>query len=547
MKENQEFRQITLDEWLYWKEDIRDKLRETAGNFVYIGYRLKQIRDSGMYDGAADIFEFAQREYGLGKSTVSRFIAINEKFSEGGNSLELKAEYRDIGSSKLAEMLTLPDAECSLITERTTVKEIRELKGFLRQQPSEETGDADAAGEEEYDVPAGNNEEKCDGREKTEPEYADSGETSEMTPLEKCFVEYFRDKKDLLNDMIPLIYANRYDRAAELMNPSGYSTYKKGLVFLFLYDFSQGIKYKVFGQPEVSGLSWEKFLLQIYEIYGNLYEAGEEDIHGIYYREPEKEMCTAPGKELSESPDKASASESEKALFQDSKNTGEPSKVLDSEPSVATSQQKGETEKRTPAGTDSCIEEQLPGQMKTEDYPELLPESSYEEIEESGSRNEKAQENQEGNAEEKKNVSVKSDSGDSEKNDENPEPDGDTEEPESISESKSEAKGADAGLGEEPGGGQVPEPAAGHGAAQGDGCAADPWTEIKKQGYEEVWEELAKAEKGLSKFIWSWKGMDPSAFPRENLEEAYQDAVDLAAALEKLMIVRDANGEVDNA
>ena len=52
----EEYRQITLDEWTQWKEDIRRKLAETAGNFVYIGYRLKQIRDSGMYDGAADIF-----------------------------------------------------------------------------------------------------------------------------------------------------------------------------------------------------------------------------------------------------------------------------------------------------------------------------------------------------------------------------------------------------------------------------------------------------------------------------------------------------------
>ena len=50
----EEYTQITLDEWTSWKEDIRRKLAETAGNFVYIGYRLKQIRDSGMYDGASD-------------------------------------------------------------------------------------------------------------------------------------------------------------------------------------------------------------------------------------------------------------------------------------------------------------------------------------------------------------------------------------------------------------------------------------------------------------------------------------------------------------
>ena len=128
----EEYTQITLDQWMQWKEDIRRKLEETAGNFVYIGYRLKQIRDSGMYDGAADIFEFAEREYGLGKSTVSRFIAINGKYSEGGNSLELREEFRNFSSSKLAEMLTLTDAECQLITDKTTIKEIRDLKNFGR-------------------------------------------------------------------------------------------------------------------------------------------------------------------------------------------------------------------------------------------------------------------------------------------------------------------------------------------------------------------------------------------------------------------------------
>ena len=104
-----EYTQVTLAEWLEWKEDIRRKLQETAQNFVYIGYRLRQIRDSGMLDGCEDIFAFAQKEYGLGKSTVSRFIAINERFSEGGCSLELRREYQAIGSSKLSEMLALTD------------------------------------------------------------------------------------------------------------------------------------------------------------------------------------------------------------------------------------------------------------------------------------------------------------------------------------------------------------------------------------------------------------------------------------------------------
>ena len=230
--------QITLNEWLEWKEDIRRKLAETAENFVYIGYRLRQIRDSGMLDGCSDIFEFAQREYGLGKSTVSRFIAINERFSEDGNSLELRREYKAIGSSKLAEMLTLTDAECQLITERTTVREIRELKSFDRKE----------------EITA----------EVVEQTY---------TPLQKCIIDYFSDerRKEALNGIMELLAEDCTEHtkqtAAELVNPGEYATHKKGIIFLFMYDYKTGVKYKAMGAPEPVSMSWTEFLAEIISIY----------------------------------------------------------------------------------------------------------------------------------------------------------------------------------------------------------------------------------------------------------------------------------------
>lgn len=252
--------QITLNEWMEWKEDIRRKLQETAGNFVYIGYRLKQIRDSGMLDGCSDIFEFAQKEYGLGKSTVSRFIAINEKFSEGGNSLELRSEYRAIGSSKLAEMLTLPDAECVLITERTTVKEIRELKNFDRQQVSE-----------------------------------DESEEVIYTPLQKCIIDFFSDekRKEALNKTMELL-AEMPDEinqraASELINPGEYATHKKGIVFLFLYDFNTGVKYKKMGEIEPVSMSWTEFLAEIIKIYQSYIYAEDGVWNSFYHVEKEEE------------------------------------------------------------------------------------------------------------------------------------------------------------------------------------------------------------------------------------------------------------------
>ena len=243
----EEYHQITLDEWTAWKEEIRQKLAETAQNFVYIGYRLKQIRDSGMYGGAADIFEFAQNEYGLGKSTVSRFIAINEKYSKEGNSLELKDEYKGFSSSKLSEMLTLPDSECELITEKTTIKDIRELKNFDK-QPMPEAME-----------PIGEH------------------------PLKAVIIDYFKDKKDMLNEVLELYYHHNVKEAAECMNPSGIGTHSKGICFLFMYEFEKGIKYKLLMDPEPKAMDWADFLEKVMLVYEYEFDRGAYDVWSQYY------------------------------------------------------------------------------------------------------------------------------------------------------------------------------------------------------------------------------------------------------------------------
>ena len=130
--------QITLQDWLEWKEDIRNRLQETSENFIIIGYRLKQMRESRMYEqeGCRSLSEFAQREYNLSRSVVSRLIQINDRFSENGNSMELKAEYRNYGFAKLQEMLYLTDEELEEVTEDMTVREVREIR-MEREQPEE--------------------------------------------------------------------------------------------------------------------------------------------------------------------------------------------------------------------------------------------------------------------------------------------------------------------------------------------------------------------------------------------------------------------------
>ena len=94
------------------KTELNEELSKTANSFVRIGYLLKLARDDRhILDGSgySDVNEFAQKEYGLDKTQVSRFIRINDRFSIDGNSANLLPQYEGYGSAKLSLMLTLPD------------------------------------------------------------------------------------------------------------------------------------------------------------------------------------------------------------------------------------------------------------------------------------------------------------------------------------------------------------------------------------------------------------------------------------------------------
>lgn len=163
--------QITLQDWMEWKEDIRNRLQETSENFIVIGYRLKQMRESRLYEqeGFKSLSEFAQREYNLSRSVVSRLMQINDRFSENGNSMELKAEYRNYGYAKLQEMLYLTDAELEEVTEDMTVREIREIR-MERNEPEESVEEPvneyqEAAGIPEKEI-ATSQQDKSDWKEK---------------------------------------------------------------------------------------------------------------------------------------------------------------------------------------------------------------------------------------------------------------------------------------------------------------------------------------------------------------------------------------------
>lgn len=98
--------------FMEYREELTNELTKTAEGFVRIGYLLKVARDTNILDGKGydGYIDFAQKEFGLDKSQVSRFIRINDRFSEGGNSDHLMQQYKEFGYAKLTLMLSLPDS-----------------------------------------------------------------------------------------------------------------------------------------------------------------------------------------------------------------------------------------------------------------------------------------------------------------------------------------------------------------------------------------------------------------------------------------------------
>lgn len=113
-----------------YKAAVDAELQRSAESFVRIGYLLKVARDTDILkeSGYGSVNEFAEKEYGLDKSQVSRFIRINDEYSENGYSDRLQEKYRDFGHAKLAMMLTLPAAVSEELTASYTKAEIGMIK-----------------------------------------------------------------------------------------------------------------------------------------------------------------------------------------------------------------------------------------------------------------------------------------------------------------------------------------------------------------------------------------------------------------------------------
>lgn len=247
----EEYHQITLNEYISIKEDIKRRLNHLAESFVAIGYRLKQIRDTEAYrqDGYNTIFEFAEKELGLTKSPTSRFMAINDKYSIGGNSLELREEFIGLGKSRLSEMLTMDPEDYVLITDQTSIKDIREIKRMEK-----------AAGE---------NEDLTKFQEVLRKEYA---------------------SKDRRKELMEIANAKCIDDIKAAVIPEGYRLMKKGVLVIKFED--EKITVRTMGVSGMQELTWSEILNE----YDQAFDLGAADPWKATYGEIEEEVKSEPKK-----------------------------------------------------------------------------------------------------------------------------------------------------------------------------------------------------------------------------------------------------------
>jgi len=134
---------------------IKEESVKIQKSFVKIGWYLKHIQDNELYreDGYENISECAAEQFGYSQSTVSRFIAICEKFSKDHNSPELDERYSGFDKSQMMEMLPMSPEQLESVTPDMTVRQIRDIKDSRRGKQKDENDAKETKEAEEEKLP----------------------------------------------------------------------------------------------------------------------------------------------------------------------------------------------------------------------------------------------------------------------------------------------------------------------------------------------------------------------------------------------------------
>lgn len=331
-----------IETYSEFKTALGTELKNQAEGFVRTGYLLKVARDTDILkdSGYATVAEFAQAEYGLTKDVVSRYIAINDRYSKDGYSEYLQEQFEGYGIAKLQEMLTLPDSVLGLMSPDLTKREIQDIKREVKDE--ERTTDLEVMMEGE------------------------APDQEHMTPLQKALHQYFREEREQFVQLADVITGKAEDPIELLMDvlaPSGVAVKTVrvqgvGRLMISIQGRDNDIETLWLRTGTTEYITWQQFITDLIRTFGG--RASKEAWEGIY-GEPFK---------IPEPPKEEKKPEVAPVQPKASKKS-ENKKPEDKEPKKTTEQPKSDpiTQESEP-----IVSEEIQGQTSIEaDFKEYMP------------------------------------------------------------------------------------------------------------------------------------------------------------------------------
>lgn len=361
-----EYMQLSMDDYIQSKNEIKQELGGIVKSFVRIGWQLTRINKSEAYkhDGYSTIAEFAKAEYGMNPSGVSRFMNVYERYSLPGDTPELQEQYKDFKFAQLTEMLQLPEEDRQIFHAEDKREDIRELKDFNKENENNPMNLLDWK----------------------------SAQSTE-DKLKATIQEFFHEKQGVLNTLYSseAYQAGNIKGMSQIINPGDSMSYRKGTVFLMFHQ--EDITVKIFN-GEMKNITWEQFFAYTQEIFAEAAAGNRtyENYFGIPEEapaEPEKEEIS-PTTEQSVRPEPKiapaqpeptkepvekvnnSVDKCQKTAVEEKEELRTESTVL--KPDFQASEPKPKNTGKSQEIPLSEPEPQIPGQDNIQNHPEYMPE-----------------------------------------------------------------------------------------------------------------------------------------------------------------------------
>lgn len=337
-------------------EKIRTGAMTMAQGAVELGYQLKVARDTGVLQesGYSSMGEFARAEYGLRPDQTTRYIQLNDKYSEDGYSRRLKEKYTGIGKTILMEMLTLPDIISDEITENFSKEDVRALSAELKEE--NEITDLEVMMEE-------------------------TDQTQEELPsiLEQTAYQLGKDQPQIYIDLFETLYINESQAAAEILAPDEEKIYSlripgTGRILLSLKLSEQQVRLINVRSQEKEDFTWQQLEVafrKLMDFTNGPEESWKEQSKVQKAKKPEKkkpEKIKPTGK-VENSVDNHTEGQKTAVPEKEDSVPGKPKADFHSE----TPESQPENIEKSQETALSEPEPQIPGQDSIENHPEYMP------------------------------------------------------------------------------------------------------------------------------------------------------------------------------